>query len=153
MQTVYLRLDSELWDDALKSSPLLKRGWTLQEALLAPKTLSFGSQQMIWECSSHRFDEGVRITEPLQDYKDKTYMQMVLRPAIMPKPRMLRDIEDWLPSRVKNIFHPHYFVRGSSDVLDPYDRWYDVGIRTCYNISIIGTTHDPRLFKTLLLAR
>lgn len=32
---VYLRSGSELWDHTLQSSPLMNRGWTLQEGLLA----------------------------------------------------------------------------------------------------------------------
>ena len=33
------------------TSPLNSRGWALQEYLLSPRTLSYGEQQMTWECS------------------------------------------------------------------------------------------------------
>jgi hypothetical protein len=33
-------------------SPLLDRAWVFQERLLAPRTLHFGSSEMIWECNS-----------------------------------------------------------------------------------------------------
>lgn len=39
-----------------------QRGWTLQEGLLAPRTLSYGAQQMMWECPEYQADEGGRIT-------------------------------------------------------------------------------------------
>jgi hypothetical protein len=40
---IHLRPGSELWDHALSSSSLMGRGWTLQEGLLAPRTLSYGA--------------------------------------------------------------------------------------------------------------
>jgi hypothetical protein len=36
--------------DPLQQEPLNSRGWTLQERLLAPRTLHYGSNQMFWEC-------------------------------------------------------------------------------------------------------
>ena len=33
-----------------KQSPLQKRGWVLQEELLSPRLLKFGSRQLKWEC-------------------------------------------------------------------------------------------------------
>lgn len=68
---VYLRSGFELWDHSLQSSPLMTRGWTLQEGLLAPGTLSYGAQQMIWECSQYQSDEGGRITKSTEDYRSK----------------------------------------------------------------------------------
>ena len=45
-----------LWDDtALRNdfldSPLSKRGWVLQERLLAPRVIQFGAEQVFWRCS------------------------------------------------------------------------------------------------------
>jgi hypothetical protein len=34
----------------LLNGPLLKRGWVIQERLLAPRTLYFGTYQLFWEC-------------------------------------------------------------------------------------------------------
>jgi hypothetical protein len=36
--------------DPLQQEPLNSRGWTLQERLLAPRTLHYCSNQMFWEC-------------------------------------------------------------------------------------------------------
>jgi hypothetical protein len=37
--------------DPLDDEPLNARAWTLQERLLAPRTLHYGSNQVFWECS------------------------------------------------------------------------------------------------------
>jgi hypothetical protein len=34
----------------LLDGPLLKRGWVIQERILALRTLHFGSSQLFWEC-------------------------------------------------------------------------------------------------------
>jgi len=34
----------------LLEGPLLKRGWVVQERVLAPRTLHFGTNQLFWEC-------------------------------------------------------------------------------------------------------
>ncbi|KAN0090623.1 HET domain containing protein [Hyaloscypha variabilis] len=38
----------------LLNGPLLKRGWVIQERILAPRTLYFGTYQLFWECSHHQ---------------------------------------------------------------------------------------------------
>ncbi|CAG8951369.1 hypothetical protein HYFRA_00007281 [Hymenoscyphus fraxineus] len=72
---VYLRPGSELWDHKLQGSRPTTRGWTLQEALLAPRTLSYGEQQMIWECPQYQADEGGRVTSSTEDYRSKGLFQ------------------------------------------------------------------------------
>lgn len=42
----------ELWHDNITRSPLLRRGWVLQEVTLSPRTLYFCKNQMFWECLS-----------------------------------------------------------------------------------------------------
>jgi hypothetical protein len=44
--------DKDLWTDELEKSPLVKRGWILQEQVLARRTLYFGQNQMLWLCST-----------------------------------------------------------------------------------------------------
>lgn len=39
------------WSENLMESPLNRRGWVLQERLLAPRVLHFSPQQVSWECS------------------------------------------------------------------------------------------------------
>jgi hypothetical protein len=45
--------------------PLAVRGWTLQERLLARRTVFFGKDQLHWECRSARWSESTR-TQPIQ---------------------------------------------------------------------------------------
>lgn len=35
--------------------PLLLRGWVKQEALLSPRTLFYGKEELIWQCRTHTF--------------------------------------------------------------------------------------------------
>ncbi|KAH7018568.1 heterokaryon incompatibility protein-domain-containing protein [Microdochium trichocladiopsis] len=38
------------WKHSFYKEPLLKRAWVVQERLLAPRTVYFGSRQVFWEC-------------------------------------------------------------------------------------------------------
>ncbi|KAK1985719.1 heterokaryon incompatibility protein-domain-containing protein [Colletotrichum cereale] len=38
------------WRLSFKDEPLVQRSWVVQERLLAPRTLHFGSKQLFWEC-------------------------------------------------------------------------------------------------------
>ncbi|CAN9469871.1 unnamed protein product [Alternaria alternata] len=38
--------------------PLNQRAWTLQERVLSPRVLSFGSYQLAWECQTARYTDG-----------------------------------------------------------------------------------------------
>lgn len=119
---VYLRSGSELWDHSLQTSALQTRGWTLQEGLLAPRTLSFGQQQMMWECPEHQADEGGRITQPTQEYRSKGFIQQMLRvgrqEVAKPEPTLLERLhirtpkaEEWWKSLA---------------IESPYDRWWEI---------------------------
>lgn len=50
-------VDEGLWHNNIGQSPLLKRGWVLQEISLAPRNLYFGKSQMFWECASLQASE------------------------------------------------------------------------------------------------
>lgn len=39
-----------VWRLSFNRDPLQERGWTIQERLLAPRVLHFGSKQVFWEC-------------------------------------------------------------------------------------------------------
>ncbi|KAE9369875.1 HET-domain-containing protein, partial [Stipitochalara longipes BDJ] len=41
----------------IKMEPLHQRGWTLQESLLSPRILSYGSNEMRWECKTTNCSE------------------------------------------------------------------------------------------------
>ena len=48
----YTIIDFFLWRASLAEAPLHKRGWVVQERLLAQRVLHFGSNQLFWECAS-----------------------------------------------------------------------------------------------------
>ncbi|KAK1634598.1 heterokaryon incompatibility protein [Colletotrichum phormii] len=43
-------VDLSFWDHGVGQCRLNKRGWVLQERLLSPRVLHFGSDQLFWEC-------------------------------------------------------------------------------------------------------
>lgn len=73
-------LQSDIWlrpsfrnaVDTSYTNPLQTRIWTLQEGLLAPRTLSYRKDQVVWECSRGRFTESghVMMMDHMFDSKD-----------------------------------------------------------------------------------
>ncbi|KAI8633248.1 HET-domain-containing protein [Xylariaceae sp. FL1651] len=51
LQREYILTDWTFLERELRSAPLNKRGWVLQERLLAPRILHFGRKQLFWECN------------------------------------------------------------------------------------------------------
>jgi hypothetical protein len=49
-KTKYQLVDFDFWASQIQDQPLHRRGWVVQERLLAPRVLHFSSQQLIWEC-------------------------------------------------------------------------------------------------------
>jgi hypothetical protein len=47
---VYSCIDFCLWQDEVSDAPLNRRAWVVQERLLSPRTLHFGSNQLLLEC-------------------------------------------------------------------------------------------------------
>ena len=62
-QGVYYVWLSDIWWDHIEGSPLNKRGWVLQERLLAPRTLHF-SDQIFWDCKTKSCCEIIPSGEP-----------------------------------------------------------------------------------------
>ena len=62
----------------MKNEPLNTRGWSLQESLLAPRTLSYGTQQMIWECLERKVGESGRPVLPGERHRDKDFVQTIM---------------------------------------------------------------------------
>lgn len=54
-------LDSR--EDHQGGSPLLRRGWVVQEKLLSTRVIYMGAPQLYWECARHTLSEGVPVTE------------------------------------------------------------------------------------------
>ena len=115
---LFLRSGSALWDISMKTSPLNNRGWTLQEALLSPRVISYGSQQMVWECLENRIDESGRPVAPGEKYRDKKFIQELLVSKSNAKKQSAYRKLASASSYVTNAWQKQ-FER-------PYDRWFDV---------------------------
>jgi hypothetical protein len=117
---VYLRSGSDFGDLNMKSSPLNTRGWALQEALLSPRTLSYGTQQMIWECQECRIDEGGRPVAPTQKFREKKFIQDLSSAKANSKRRAIirRGAAMSLGTKYLNLWTVKF--------QKPYDRWYDI---------------------------
>ncbi|EMC94466.1 hypothetical protein BAUCODRAFT_35681 [Baudoinia panamericana UAMH 10762] len=61
VQSVQMRPIYDISETQLTSTTIFSRGWTLQERLLAPRTLSFGEQQISFECAEGYKDEAGRL--------------------------------------------------------------------------------------------
>jgi len=51
-------LDASFWTNYIDNAPVNKRGWVLQERLMAPRVLHFCSNQVAWECAEFDAAEG-----------------------------------------------------------------------------------------------
>jgi len=118
---VQLRPGSELWDHALSSSLLMTRGWTLQEGLLSPRTVSYGAQQMIWECPCYQADEGGRITQATEDYRSKGFIQNLIR---IQNSKVIQP-QSFLEKLTLRSSKPEKWWK-SYAIADPYDKWNDI---------------------------
>jgi hypothetical protein len=69
------------FEDAALSEPIQSRGWTMQEHLLSPRVLVFGSRQLRWVCESFQHTDGGRdhhnmtLPFPLVAVDDKTLFE------------------------------------------------------------------------------
>ncbi|KAJ8128106.1 hypothetical protein O1611_g5530 [Lasiodiplodia mahajangana] len=52
----------------MQSSHLKKRGWVLQEYVLAPRALSFGDEAIFWQCSQQATSNGLGESEGLHEH-------------------------------------------------------------------------------------
>ncbi|KAG5776157.1 hypothetical protein H9Q73_010166 [Fusarium xylarioides] len=54
---IYPHQPEHLLFDTINDSPLSRRAWALQELLVSPRTLVFGSKQMVWSCATTEASE------------------------------------------------------------------------------------------------
>lgn len=99
---VFLRPGAELSDHKMNQNVLSSRGWVLQETLLAPRTVWFGTEQISFECSNGSVEESGRRVRIMEMYRSKEYMH-ILRRNIFPSWRrklisFLKDLR--LPTAV-----------------------------------------------------
>ncbi|KAF4455371.1 chromosome transmission fidelity [Fusarium albosuccineum] len=83
---------------ALADFPLLTRGWTYQERMLAPRVLYFVRQEILWECLDGRTCQCGQVTyrpheadkSELHDQLVKTEFDPALQSDLKPTPRIWR---------------------------------------------------------------
>ncbi|KAI4920548.1 hypothetical protein J4E85_009315 [Alternaria conjuncta] len=51
-------IDLSFWDELVEEAPVNRRGWVLQERLMAPRVLHFCHDQIAWECAEFEDAEG-----------------------------------------------------------------------------------------------
>jgi hypothetical protein len=62
---LYILSDAKLmWDGEITEAPLNKRGWVLQERLLAPRILHFCRHELLWECCEKDASESYPVKIP-----------------------------------------------------------------------------------------
>ncbi|KAF2165490.1 hypothetical protein M409DRAFT_24341 [Zasmidium cellare ATCC 36951] len=79
---VYLRPIIDIPDNQLLGTKIFTRAWTLQERLLAPRTISFGTQQISFECANGFVDETGRsslLPRATESYLSKDSMLQLRR--------------------------------------------------------------------------
>ncbi|KAF5556870.1 hypothetical protein FMEXI_923 [Fusarium mexicanum] len=54
---IYPHQPERLLFDTINESPLSRRAWALQELLVSPRTLVFGSKQLVWSCATTEASE------------------------------------------------------------------------------------------------
>ncbi|KAH8819834.1 heterokaryon incompatibility protein-domain-containing protein [Xylogone sp. PMI_703] len=134
---VWLRPSVRNATDASYTNQLQSRGWTLQEGLLSPRTLSFRKDQIVWECSNHRRTESghTMILDHMFDSKDlfhnkkrKNQMNVIYQDFYFKWCKQVAEFErwksrfGWLP---QHIVSTGYNIQESLG-LNPYTRWFEI---------------------------
>ncbi|PKS05119.1 hypothetical protein jhhlp_008486 [Lomentospora prolificans] len=92
---VFLRPGAEISNYKLSQNALSSRGWILQETLLAPRTIWFGTEQICFECPKGSVEESGRSVRITEMYRSKEYMR-ILRRNILPnwRRRLISFLKD-----------------------------------------------------------
>ncbi|KAH8896359.1 HET-domain-containing protein, partial [Thozetella sp. PMI_491] len=101
--------------------PLDKRGWTLQERILAPRTLHFGQSEVGWECASRRACECQSVPTQL-DTDSRWKAHLLNLPAASgqdPEPRsgVPDPQKQWIWSNIVEEFTTNRSLTYESDIL------------------------------------
>ncbi|GAB1319881.1 hypothetical protein MFIFM68171_10091 [Madurella fahalii] len=62
-------------------SPLMRRGWTLQEALLPRRTIHYTGDELVWECATRSVCECMHMHDR-REYTTRSYFSPVVRTQI-----------------------------------------------------------------------
>lgn len=93
-QHVYLRPAIEVMDSELRASFITTRAWTLQEGLLARRTLWLGRSQIMLECCEGQVNEAGHSTQTTEYYRNKDMLNQLSQQRITSyTSRMLRSLK------------------------------------------------------------
>ncbi|KAF2690119.1 HET-domain-containing protein [Lentithecium fluviatile CBS 122367] len=107
-------IDPKFWDELVEEAPVNRRGWVLQERLMAPRVLHFCHNQIAWECSEFHDAEG----------HPRRYLDWHLKlPDVVHEGGLKRvmnaDVFDSRETRLDGYPDPDRDMEG----LDHYERW------------------------------
>ena len=122
---VFLRSGSSFWNTSMRDQAINQRGWTLQENLLSPRMISYGSQEMAWECQERRVSESGRPILAGEHHRDKSFIQSLL----MNRPSVVKRTTQFV-TKLSTHFIPYswsfvlYHNEGIYDQI--YSRWFAI---------------------------
>jgi hypothetical protein len=80
--------DGEIWNRNVVDSPIFKRGWVVQEHILAPRVLHFTERQLFWECLERRACETLPALIPALNVDRKLSVNTIcVAPGPLVKPQ------------------------------------------------------------------
>tara|TARA_R110002003_G_scaffold194_7_gene15243 strand:+ start:14960 stop:17071 length:2112 start_codon:yes stop_codon:yes gene_type:complete len=141
-------IDVSFWDDLVERAPVNRRGWVLQERLMAPRVLHFCRDQIAWECQEFQAAEGHPEMNPtlsvkLGDIVDEGRLKdLTVKAGLDLRENRLKGLSD------PDTFMPHLHV---------YELWkrvVEVYSRMSLTVSrdkLIALSGTARLFSDMLL--
>lgn len=137
--------------------PAQCRGWTMQECLLSRRLITFGTNQLSWECaSSHWIESGAHFvaTAPVDDYLPRPALA-VSRSFDDNKPRQLRkensELADIWQHLVKSFcLRQLTFERDKFPAISGLAQWLAPNFCRSMEIKYIAGLWEPHLPESLL---
>lgn len=108
----YYLYDSAFWRHGMTRAPLNTRAWVVQERVLAPRVLHFGSHQVYWECNEMNACE--------------TFPDGVPDDLIFEEPRFKGQRPAIDGTRLRCFSAEWYGLLGADTELNAYDIWCNV---------------------------
>lgn len=128
------------------SNILDTRGWTLQEAILSQRTVSFARQHITWECQQHRIDEAGRPFAPADKYRDKRFIQSLFVKVPSPVQRLAqRALTLNTTRRIFATWNTAPCGYWFEELQKIYDCWYDIAVEYRNRNLTVATDMLPAL--------
>ncbi|MCJ1251179.1 hypothetical protein MMC30_008410 [Trapelia coarctata] len=123
----YLITDCLAWFTGVTTAPLYSRAWTVQERLLAPRILHYGSEQLFWECEELDACEAYPQGSPqkslfLQPFKQSSPYDLALLPFEQMDFRARIDREDKKSTHVLDAWDVIVMAYAQGNLTRPEDK-------------------------------